>query len=384
MSTMPDIEISLTWRSRHVTHRDRQFVAGIDPRRDHIFALDLAPLATATPGEGIRLAESFLVTERIATELRQSSLLGWRHSPPLIGRHYPRGLLNEFPRRDLRPFRVVAVEPTAVLADFNPPLAGVACTVDAKIVTGSFAASQPWRDTDAFLFGGPGMQAAPPDTDTDFFAGTPFARADDSDDAHFYRRERLVDHLDAPTRAELGHVYRRFLRPGMAVLDLMASWNSHLPEDLDLAVTGLGMNPAELAHNPRLTTRVIHDLNQSPAMPFPDACFGAALCALSIEYLTRPHDVVGEVARVLKSGAPFVITFSDRWFPTKAIRLWSELHPFERLALVADYLRLSGQFESIQTESLRGLPAPSGAWRPKERPFADPLFATWGYRVSRR
>jgi hypothetical protein len=381
MAAMADIETSLAWHSRHATHRDRQFMAGVDPWSCPLGMLDLSPLAESARGESVRLAESFVFAERASAEARRSPLQGWRHAPPLIGRHYPRGLLNEFPRRDLRPFRVLAVDAASVLADFNPPLAGIPCTVEAKIVAGASTQSQPWRNADQFLFSGPGMQAALPEADIDFFAGTPFARADESDDTRFYERERLVDHLDAPTRAELSRVYRRFLRPDMAVLDLMASWNSHLPDDLDLAVTGLGMNEGELGHNPRLSARVVHDLNKSPAMRFADASFDAALCALSIEYLMWPLDVVRDVARALKPGAPFVIAFSDRWFPPKAIRLWSELHPFERLGLVTDYLRLSGMFERIETESLCGLPPPNES---HHRPFADPLFVVAGYRVSRR
>jgi hypothetical protein len=385
MASTLDVEICLTWRSRCATHRDRQFIAGIDPQRDRLGPFDLAPLVAAEggmPGDVMRLADRVVLAGRSDDDVRNSSLQGWRHAGPLPGRHYPRGLLNELPRRDLRPFRVLGVEAASVRADFNPPLAGIECAVDAAVVGATVnesPESQPRQHADLFLYSGPGMQAALPDADTDFFTGTPFARADEADDARFYERERLVDHIDAPTRTELARIYRRFLRPGMAVLDLMASWNSHLPDSLDLDVTGLGMNESELGHNPRLARRLMHDLNQSPEIPLPSSGLDAALCALSIEYLTRPLDVMREVARTLKPGAPFVIAFSDRWFPPKAIRLWSELHPFERMALVADYLRLSGMFDRIETESLRGLPPPGGG---HHRPFADPLFVVAGYRVT--
>ncbi len=379
MSPRLDILVSLQWQSRYARHVDRRFLAGIDPRHDDIAGLALAPLAEHGPGDTVQLGVRHVFAARDAIEVRETSLQGWRHSPPNVGRHYPRGLLNEFPRNDLRPFRVLEAGTTSLLGDFNAPLAGIACDVEAAIVGISGPETQPSQDASRFLFGGPGMQAALADRDTDFFSGTPFARADESDDARFYARERLVDHLDAPTRAELTRLYERHLRPGSRVLDLMASWNSHLPADLTLDVSGLGMNAAELEHNLRLAARIVHDLNRSPQLPFDEASFDAALCALSIEYLIRPLEVVGEVGRVLKSGAPFIVAFSDRWFPPKAIRLWRELHPFERMALVADYLRLSGMFGAIETESLTGLPPPSAA---HHRPHSDPLFVVIGRRCD--
>ncbi len=70
-----------------------------------------------------------------------------------------------------------------------------------------------------------------------------------------------------------------------------------------------------------------------------------------------------------------MITFSDRWFPPKAIRVWGEIHPFERLGLALG-LQAEAGFADLHTETLRGLA------RPEEdridRPAADPLFAVWG------
>lgn len=81
------------------------------------------------------------------------------------------------------------------------------------------------------------------------------------------------------------------------------------------------------------------------------------ICSVSVEYLVRPLEVFAEVGRVLKPGGRFIITFSDRWFPSKVIQLWTELHPFERMALVLEYFRRSGQFSDLATESRRGLAA---------------------------
>ena len=48
--------------------------------------------------------------------------------------------------------------------------------------------------------------------------------------------------------------YKDHLAPGMRLLDLMASWQSHLPDGVSFRhVTGLGMNAAELLANSSLT-----------------------------------------------------------------------------------------------------------------------------------
>ena len=51
---------------------------------------------------------------------------------------------------------------------------------------------------------------------------------------------------------------------------------------------------------------------------------GACLC-VSIQYLQRPVEVFREVRRVLRPGAPFVVSFSNRCFPTKAVAIWQSL-----------------------------------------------------------
>jgi SAM-dependent methyltransferase len=172
-----------------------------------------------------------------------------------------------------------------------------------------------------------------------------FARLDESDDAAFYAPPRLVTHIDDATIAALTAYYREILSPGADVLDLMSSWVSHLPETVRLGrVAGLGMNAAELAANPRLTEALVHDLNADPELPYDDESFDAALCAVSIQYLTRPVDVFADVGRVLRPGGRAVVSLSHRCFPTKAIRAWHVLPPEARIELVAEYLARARRF----------------------------------------
>lgn len=211
----------------------------------------------------------------------------------------------------------------------------------------------------------------------------PYAR-EHGDDAAFYAMPRLVDHLDAAAQRVWREFTGRFVRDGMAVLDLMASCDSHLPEDARPAeLVGLGMNAAELAGNPRLTARIVHDLNAAPVLPCADARFDLALCALSIEYLVRPEAVLREVRRVLKPGGACVISFSERWFPPKAVAPWAGLHPFARVAWVLRHLQRAG-FAELHTESLRGLPRPADDKYFRQTQAADPLYAAWGFVPHRQ
>src|SRR5262245_50955432 len=146
-----------------------------------------------------------------------------------------------------------------------------------------------------------------------------FQRVDESEDGAFYAAPRFVNHIDDTTIAALTSAYRDLVPAGSRVLDLMSSWVSHLPADVAYArVVGQGMSEAELARNPRLDETLVRDLNRDPELPWPDASFDAALCAVSVQYLTRPLEVFRSVRRVLTPGALYAVAISHRMFPTKA------------------------------------------------------------------
>lgn len=177
----------------------------------------------------------------------------------------------------------------------------------------------------------------------DLYDGFPdgfFERADATPDPGFYSWPRLVTHIDDRAIAAVGALYDELGLDG-DVLDLMSSWISHFrrrPRHL----TVLGMNEQELTQNPHAAARVVHDLNAEPRMPFADATFDAAVCCVSVDYLVRPIEVFIDVARVVRPGGHFVCTFSNRCFPTKAIRGWLATSDDEHCAIVAEYFRRSG------------------------------------------
>ena len=82
------------------------------------------------------------------------------------------------------------------------------------------------------------------------------------------------------------------------------------------------MNAEELAANPRLSRWFVQNLNGDPTLPLADDSVDAAMICVSIQYLQRPVEVLGEVARVLRPGGPVVISFSNRCFWTKAVAVW--------------------------------------------------------------
>ena len=194
-----------------------------------------------------------------------------------------------------------------------------------------------------------------------------FRRIDESPDPHFYLAPRRVTHIDAGAIAAVTSLYAELLPEAGAVLDLMSSWRSHLPDGRTGSVVGLGLNAEEMADNPQLDEVVVHDLNADPGLPFDDDAFTAVVCCVSVQYLVRPLETFAEVARVLQPGGPFVVTFSNRCFPTKAVAAWRAGDDQDHLLLVKAYFTAVAAF---------GPPA-SRSHRPR---LSDPLYAVWARR----
>jgi len=195
-----------------------------------------------------------------------------------------------------------------------------------------------------------------------------FDRFDEDDDALFYSFPRRVVHIDDGAIAALGALYQELVPDHGQTLDLMASWRSHLPSSFGGRLVGLGMNQEEMADNPQLSEIIVHDLNRDPRLPLPDVAFDAALCAVSVQYLTRPLEVFREVCRVLKPEAPFVVAFSNRCFPQKAVALWRATSDEQHMALIEVYFGAAGGF----TAPVRRMFEPDRG---------DPLLAVWATRL---
>ena len=184
------------------------------------------------------------------------------------------------------------------------------------------------------------------------FPSGAFAKQDGGDDLAFYAPARLVTHIDEGAVAALTARYRMLLPENGRVLDLMSSWVSHLPGECSYReVVGQGMNAEELTANSRLDRWFVQNLNRDPVLPLDADAFDAALCCVGVQYLQQPVAVFGEVRRVLNLGAPFVVSFSNRCFPTKAVEVWRALDIDGHAALVRLYLERAG-FADVTVETL--------------------------------
>lgn len=390
------IDFTLDWQADGIRHRDSRVWQKVNMWRD-IFPAGLdtallgksagATLALDYPagslGPRYDPSECFTVRDRDFDREMSTAI----HLEPDYGRFFPRGVLHDVRgifKEDRRPFRCLDHGGGSLTVDLNHPFAGrdarltatVRRVADASAETGGRCTA--WGEV---VTDGPGIQARSGSRPTEFFFDGAFARVVEDDDAEFYARPRMTVHLDETARGIVAATYGEFFKDGMAVLDLMSSLHSHLPETLDLArVAGLGLNQAELEANPRLTDHRVHDLNAVPRLPYDDCSFDAVVCASSVEYLTAPLAVFTDLARVLKPGGFLAVTFSNRWFPPKVVRLWREIHPFERVGLVLEYFLASGLFIGIETRSVQGFPRPADDPYADREALSDPVFAVIGHR----
>ena len=202
------------------------------------------------------------------------------------------------------------------------------------------------------------------------FPTTYFRRNDEQADEQFYALPRLVVHIDDQAIRTLTALLAKQLPPGGVYLDLMSSWRSHLPDELKpVRVVGLGMNAQEMEENPQLDAYLIHNLNENPTLPLPTAEFDAAICTVSVQYMTKPNEVFREVNRILKPGGIFVVSFSNRCFSTKAVAAWLASTDAQHVELVERYFATSGNWSPPET----------AAHTPKN---ADPLYAVWARKES--
>ena len=163
-------------------------------------------------------------------------------------------------------------------------------------------------------------------------------KLDDTDDKLFYDYPRFVTHVDEGFIQQLTDLYRQRLKPDMRIFDMMSSWVSHLPEEMQFAhVEGHGLNAEELARNPRLDHYFVQNLNANPQLPLKDEDFDAVLNCVSVQYLQYPEAVFSEIHRILKPGGIAIFSFSNRMFYQKAIQAWREGSEASRVELVKSY-----------------------------------------------
>jgi SAM-dependent methyltransferase len=189
------------------------------------------------------------------------------------------------------------------------------------------------------------------------------SKLDRGDNIAFYDQPRFVTHADDAFLARLTDLYTEVLDPGDRVFDAMGSWISHLPDMPFDRVVAHGLNAAELESNERADEWFLQDLNDEQSLPLADDAFDAVLCALSVQYLQYPGPVFAEFGRVLAPGGVLVVSFTNRMFPTKAVRAWRSASMADRVDLVTSYCDAGG----LTVTDVVG-----------ERPGSDPFYAVIG------
>jgi methyltransferase family protein len=386
--SLADIEFRLKWKSDEADHEERLY-STVNIYRD-ILPPGFADRLTGK-GKADRIETRYDKTENLLASVPSNKVTVKRSQfnsetiAPRYGRFYPLGLIKDLPNvfsGNMKPFRLTGVDDRHIQVDLNHPLANYDLLVSAQVHNSILKPYDRGGECSVLmecLCDGPGMQVRGNGRPTEFFSEDSFKREDETDDTLFYQQPRFVNHIDDKARETISEIYGSLMLPGMDVLDLMSAWRSHVPDNSKLkSLVGLGMNAQEMADNPQLTDYTVHDLNDNPKLPFADNSFDLVICTVSVEYLIHPEDVFASVANVLRPGGAFVLTFSNRWFPPKAIRLWPGLHEFERMGLVLEYFNRSGRFGDFHTFSSRGWPRPEGDKYYREFLTSDPVYAVWG------
>ncbi|KAK9896151.1 hypothetical protein P389DRAFT_171166 [Cystobasidium minutum MCA 4210] len=230
------------------------------------------------------------------------------------------------------------------------------------------------------------------------YRASDFQRMDESDDDRFYSMPRFVTHIDDRCIDALSTYYGGVLPQASSsssdqrprILDIASSWISHLPEDWgpkNTEVVGIGMNEPELSKNRALSRYLVLDMNRDPqglsrALSSGEK-YDAAICSVSIDYLTQPREMLADLSTILKKDAGVHLAFSNRCFPSKVVGRWLHISEDERCDMVADYFHFAGTSHDEGT-----LAKPGGLFRDVEivtvlKPSrsGDPLYVVRARRT---
>lgn len=203
---------------------------------------------------------------------------------------------------------------------------------------------------------------------------------DNAPASDFYTYSRLVNHIDDHAVHQLQRFYGAVLPANASptgqsgsttvakILDICSSWVSHIPYTTTATstlpsisprnqVVGIGMNAKELEANGILSHWLVHDLDlqpdfrqtlkqasrggayhamkklvstaDDPREPSPQGPYDAVICNVSIDYLSRPLEVMEHVAENLKPGGTAYMAISNRCFPTKVWNILSHVSAAE-------------------------------------------------------
>ncbi|CAM9425922.1 unnamed protein product [Pylaiella littoralis] len=173
-----------------------------------------------------------------------------------------------------------------------------------------------------------------------------FNRPDETDDEKAFKAARKAPCLEGAARDSLIEHYARFLTAGADILEIGASVDSYLPEDMSFSkVVGMGMNEEEMKSNPRLTETIVQNLNSKSELPFPDDAFDFVTVPNSMEFFTDPRLVMREVYRVLKPQGLCLIPFTSQGaykeYEKKQISMWKTMNDAQHMWIIGSFFKFS-------------------------------------------
>ncbi len=391
-----DASAGIHWQACDCNFSDWHFLPNINLWRDYLPA-EITSQLTGQP-IGALIKHTFQEGELIETyQQRQLKTINLKQfqpelkeSTPLIpqqGRFYPKDFFTGIDgvyQGNKFPCRIISRDDKGITVDLNHPLAGKKLDMTFKIHRIKKSASERGgrcNDIPALLCDyGPGMQAKLEGIDINYSYEHGFSRIDESDDVAFFSSPDFSPFWDNTALGLVSSLYNDLLSDGMQVLDLMAGAHSPLQNsNLQLAsLSCAGLNPQELDANPICTQRDQINVNEPDALEiYQQDQFDAVLIHAAIEYVTQPDHLMDQIARILKPGGRIIISFSNRSVTEKAVHIWTELHEFERPALVLSYLQHSNAFCKFNSFSMRGLFRPEDDLLSDRLLYSDPVYAIW-------
>jgi FKBP-type peptidyl-prolyl cis-trans isomerase 2/SAM-dependent methyltransferase len=391
-----DASVAIHWQSQDCSFSDWRYVPNINLWRDYLPAEIESQLAGLSQGARIKhsfqegeLVESYQQNQvkRVSLKQFQPESKGLQPILPMPGRFYPKDFftgIDGIYQGNKFPCRITTADNESITIDLNHPLAGKKIDVEFKIHLIKQSTSERGgrcNDIPALLCDyGPGMQAKLEGMDTEFRYEGAFSRIDESDDAAFFSTPDFDPFWDSTALGLVSSLYDDLLSDGMHVLDLMAGAHSPLQNsNIQLAsLSCAGLNPQELDANPICTQSDQVNANEPDALAiYGQHQFDAVLIHAAIEYVTQPDQLMSQIARILKPGGRIIISFSNRTVTEKAVKIWTELHEFERPALVLSYLQHSNAFCQFNSFSMRGLFRPEDDLLSDRLLYSDPVYAIW-------
>ena len=168
-------------------------------------------------------------------------------------------------------------------------------------------------------------------------------KPDESNDSLFYSSPKFVYHLDSNFRQNLSKLYEEEIKNNSTVLDLMSSWDSYLPKNVNYKkVIGHGLNKEELEKNKAFDNYWVQNFNINQKIPLENETIDFCLMVAAWQYLQYPEKISEEIARILNHNGKFIIAFSNRAFWHKAPNIWTYSSEIERIEYVRDILVKNG------------------------------------------